>query len=163
MSHDALFRVTVGVFLSLISSSLYAKSNSIDRMQLGNPASRLCAKLDGHLEIYGGTDGERGICWLGQAGVEEWTLYQYLRGSHKKLLVIESLKKRGDQNLSRDKDSARKFCTNQGGELESFQSRERPDTHILICEFKDGSSVESWTLFHGMNHFPLLKKALSKD
>src|SRR4051812_20474966 len=45
----------------------------------GNPASILCEEVGGQLEGYQESRGEGGLCVLGRARVEEWTLYRTLK------------------------------------------------------------------------------------
>jgi len=153
------------ILLSLTSVVGLARLKAKNDLHPGNPASNYCVKRDGFLETYSGPKGEIGICWFGQGAVEEWTLYQYLRGSQTKLKAIDLLLKHEHEHepSSLDSESARRACSFQGGQVEILLSKERPDFHIALCRLGDQSAVESWTLYYGVNHFVPLKKLLVEE
>jgi putative hemolysin len=151
------------MILSLTSVLGFAKLTTKNNIQLGNPASSFCVKKDGVLQLYSSQKGEVGICWFEQGGVEEWTLYQYLRGSHQKLKAIELLLSHSHEKKSLDEDSAKKYCGLHGGQIEILSSKERPDSSITLCRLNDRSALESWTLYYGVSHFKGLKKLLLEE
>ena len=151
------------ILLSLTSVVGLAKLKAKNELNLGNPASNYCLKRDGYLEIYSSPKGEVGICWFGQGAVEEWTLYQFLRGSQVKLKAIDLLLKNEHENGHLDSESARRNCYSQGGQVEILLSKERPDVHVALCRFSDQSAAESWTLYYSVNHFTSLKKLLIEE
>ena len=151
------------VIVSLSSVAGFAKLTIKNNVQVGNPASSFCIKREGVFQLYSSAKGDVGICWFEQGGIEEWTLYQYLRGSQQKVKAIELLLNNSSEKQIPDEESAKKYCKIQGGQLEILSSKERPDHSIALCRLSDQSAIESWTLYYGVSHFKVLKKLFIEE
>lgn len=119
---------------------------------LPNPASANCIKSGGKLSIADTQTGEIGICSFGRAAIEEWTLFGSMGGSHTiaeavylKHRPLASPKSGGQVGLPNPSSA---YCAQQGGQT-VIVTAGRNGGQYGLCEFKDRSAIEEWTLFYG--------------
>lgn len=119
------------------------------------PAAKECTSLGG--KVTYGTEAAGTmivVCTLGSVQVEEWTLYQTLKGEctqaamkflTQSKFVFPKPPKKGIIGMA---NPASVNCERRGGELVSVESGEGIDN---FCTFSDDSSIGQWSLFRGRN------------
>ncbi len=113
---------------------------SLNALAVPNPASVNCAKKKGKLEILDSQDGQYGLCSFGSAKIEEWTLLRHNQGETQTAVMIlingRAMVRSGEEK-----------CLKFKGKLSVDKSETGAD--VSVCEFKDGSKIETKTLFAG--------------
>jgi len=137
----------------LLSFSLISIVGATSAAAMPNPAAKYCNDVGGQLEIVKLHTGDQtGLCTLGQASIEEWTLFRRKRLGTLSQAVSAFCKSRapnsgGEGYGIQIGNPASQNCSEQGGSLEI--AIDRSGNEMGICKFGDKSSIEEWTLFRG--------------
>ena len=124
-----------------------------------NPASVFCAKFGENIGTsedyehvrYGLTSFT--LCKIGDAMIEEWTLWRGVRGSEE---AVQTFLSHPEVNIANSSQAigvpnpAAVYCEGVGGGLQSVYTAE--GNTISVCKFSDNSKIEAWTLFRGPRH-----------
>jgi len=111
---------------------------------VGNPASQLCVQKGGSVEIVKTPDGEIGVCSLGRGLIEEWTLLRELSGT--KSIAVQNLIHGTSKSDLFPGNPASVYCGRLGGHLIIVDGQ---GGQFGLCQFKDHSIIEEWTLLRG--------------
>ena len=116
-------------------------------LALVNPASQNCVDLGGTVQIYTDTaSGQVGYCQLGQALVEEFSLYRgVVQNQH--VLALDAYFSTLGSGFSSPGgvNPASSYCGGMGGESRLLTDAQ--GGQIGICRFSDKSEIEEFTLY----------------
>ena len=121
----------------LIASSSYAFSNQ---------AATFCVNKGGDRQLIKTPTERFGVCNLGGAIIEEWTLLRGAEGNQSLQAWIAYSAGRPPLGESRG-NPASGNCIHQGGR--GVFGKDQTGGELGMCKFPDGSMIEEWTLFFG--------------
>lgn len=115
---------------------------------LPNPATLNCTEKGGVSQVVRTPDGEVGMCQLGEGSIDEWTLYdkQMRVGEDRRALAAFLNRDRVQPAVLTRGNPADLYCEQVGGKAVTLESANGESS---LCQFQDGSSIDSWTLFRG--------------
>jgi putative hemolysin len=160
---------SVLAMVSLMAADTSAAGSGVDAdggpftPQVPNPASTLCIDLGGisafaDRELWGGS--QIGLCRMRDDGViDEWTLFGAVRGDGSQ--AVDAFLAGEWTPLAGPVETwAEQACGTAGGSVSEYAEHLRPSSRIRLCEFPDGSLIESWTMFGGPDLYPGLARVL---
>lgn len=146
----------IGGGVGVVSTCTWAWAG-ISSSLIPNPAAEFCIKVGGEVQMFSDEGGVSGICKLGDAYVDEWTLFRGVKLDEEQLafkilldpqeLILEDRTGRiGMPN------PAAVYCKQVGGDLITMKYVGNDELEMTFCSFDDRSIIEQWTLFRGFKH-----------
>jgi putative hemolysin len=135
---------TVLMMIAMMAASSSMSFAQVGGAGLANPASVLCAQKGGKVQIVDTRDGQVGVCALDRGLIEEWTLLRELSGT--KSTAVKKLVKGANKDGLFPGNPASLYCKRLGGKSIVVDTHEG---QYSLCQFKDKSTIEEWTLFRG--------------
>ncbi len=130
--------------MKLLLLTLLVNSIAATAFAVPNPAAENCVENGGVHEVLDSDAGQFGACRVGKGLIGSWTLFKEMNGA--KSIAVEIFFNKKDLTLPEYLNPAANYCSQVGGNIKIYES-EAGETGF--CEFKDGSTINQWTLFRG--------------
>ncbi|MBF0360889.1 MAG: DUF333 domain-containing protein [Oligoflexia bacterium] len=164
LSQTLMLTLLLSIF-SIFSFGISAKAwSGVSSSLVPNPASEFCDKVaKGEVLIYqslNDNSGETGYCKIGDALIEEWSLFYATDGGEKSKAIDFYFNPKplalphSINNMSMP-NPASYYCHQLGGDLVLVSDKNDGPLgggQIGVCRFDDRSMMEEWTLFRAYNH-----------
>lgn len=133
----------------VVALSQLANAASMINDRGNNPASDNCAKHSGEILLVDDGDGVIGLCALGTASIEEWTLFRLEMGIVPQAIIAYVKPDSPAITDTPDLATVSLFCDDRGGELIDVVGIDQETRHL--CRFPDSSSIEGLTFLRGID------------